>query len=114
MTIPEQTQWPTPTGERVRQHEALELATALGNYETEHVPNGPYGYSECYYRTQNGSCDLDNAVDAIRRQHALIVQMREALESAVQTAKFEKHASRPWRNDADSALTAANDYLEQS
>jgi hypothetical protein len=107
---------PTPTGERAQQHpdkrhEALDLAEWL---VSEDMPTG------------SKSCA--GAADMLAKQHALIVQMREALNAGLDcagvclTQKQLTMAGRPhkWRSELEdfdkieAALSAANDYLEQS
>jgi uncharacterized protein (DUF779 family) len=95
MTTPTQTQWPTPTGERAQQHpdkrhEALDLAEWL---VSEDMPTG------------SKSCA--GAADMLAKQHALIVQMREAMLGPIYGAPV-------FGAEIQAALTAANDYLEQS
>jgi hypothetical protein len=100
MTTPTQTQWPTPTGEREQQHpdkrhEALDLAEWL---VSEDMPTG------------SKSCA--GAADMLAKQHALVVQMREALGGLIADPGGDYIRSRLW-DSARAAFTAANDYLEQ-
>ena len=52
------------------------------------------------------------AAAELRRQHALIVQMREALDGVVPC--LEDYQRGPSSEEAEDALTAANDYLGES
>jgi post-segregation antitoxin (ccd killing protein) len=73
-------------------HPALKLADELRQYRTQRV---------------------DNAAAKLEQQHALIVQMAEVIDSALQAAGFEKHAPRPWHIDGRLARAEAAQYLKE-
>lgn len=69
------------------QHKALELADSLENIEYNFAPTGPYGQTESFYRTPNGSSDLDDAAALLRSQHTLIGELLEALRDVLRAHK---------------------------
>jgi hypothetical protein len=71
-----------------KQPEALRLADNLNDYETEWCSGwAPYGQTIAFYRTAEGSCDLDGAAAELRRQHAVNTELLEALQALLESER---------------------------
>ena len=96
-----------------KQPEALRLADALADCETEYIANGAYGSAQGYYRTQNGVCDLDEAAAELLRLHSLNAELVDALECVEAEARHPDYDWPLWLSRQVSEVIAKAKEAQQ-